>query len=293
MFGYVKAYIPELKVKEYELYRAGYCGVCKAMGKCTGCLSRLTLTWDSVFLFFLRTALTRAEFKLDKGACIAHPFNKRKFIRDSAELDYAAKATAVMTYYKLRDDVSDERGAKRFAARLAMLEASQAKKRADIKALSDSCEELLPLLADIEKSNEPSFDKPADVSARLTAELFACGFENGSKEEIIAREIGYHTGKFIYAADAADDLEADVRKGRYNPYAAMLGISKLEDSHKAMIRDALKCETGNVLKAIDLIDFDGIEGIKAILYNIAYHGMANRADEILNGKKEKEEHPYE
>jgi hypothetical protein len=26
MFGYVKAYIPELKIKEYELYRAGYCG---------------------------------------------------------------------------------------------------------------------------------------------------------------------------------------------------------------------------------------------------------------------------
>ena len=66
----------------------------------------------------------------------------------------------------------------------------------------------------------------------------------------------------------------------------MLGITKLDDTAKDMIRDALRCETGNVLKALDLIDFEGIEGIKAILYNIAYHGMAKRAEEILYGKKE-------
>ncbi len=293
MFGYVKADISELKIKEYELYRAGYCGMCKAMGKCTGCMSRLTLTWDSVFLFFLRTALTRAEFDLDRGACIAHPFKKRKYVLNSAELDYAAKATAVMTYYKLRDDISDERGARRFAARIAMLEAAPAKKRADIPALSDACEELLPQLSEIERAGEPSFDKPADISAKLTAELFACGLEKGSKAEIIAREIGYHTGKFIYAADAADDLEEDVRKGRYNPYAAILGTAGLDESSRRMIRDALRCETGNVLKALDLIDFDGIEGIKAILYNIAYYGMPKRADEILNGKQEKEDHADE
>ena len=286
MFGYVKAYIPELRIKEYELYRAGYCGVCKAMGKCTGCASRLTLTWDSVFLFFLRTALTRAEFKMDKGACIAHPFNKRKYIHSSAELDYAAKATAVMTYYKLLDDISDEHGAKGLLARIAMIEARPAKRKAELASLSAACEELLPQLSEIEKAAEPSFDKPADISARLTAELFASGLEKGSRAEIIAREIGYHTGKFIYAADAADDLSSDVKKGRYNPYAAMLGITKLDDTAKDMIRDALRCETGNVLKALDLIDFEGIEGIKAILYNIAYHGMAKRAEEILYGKKE-------
>ena len=28
MFGYVRPYKPELKVKEYELFRAAYCGLC-------------------------------------------------------------------------------------------------------------------------------------------------------------------------------------------------------------------------------------------------------------------------
>ena len=30
MFGYVKPAYPELLVKEYELYRAVYCGICEA-----------------------------------------------------------------------------------------------------------------------------------------------------------------------------------------------------------------------------------------------------------------------
>ena len=33
MFGYVKPYIPELKVKEYEFYRSVYCGLCRSLGE--------------------------------------------------------------------------------------------------------------------------------------------------------------------------------------------------------------------------------------------------------------------
>jgi len=288
MFGYVKASIPDLRVKEYELYRAGYCGVCRAMGRCTGCLSRMTLTWDSVFLFFLRTALTGDKFELDKKRCLAHPTHRRTYVCASPQLDYCARATAVMTYYKLKDDISDESGVRRAAARLAMLEASPAKKRADIEELCLSCGTYLPQLAEIEKRNAPSFDEPAHVSALLTADLFACGLEKGSRAEIIARDIGYHTGKFIYAADAADDLSADVKRGRYNPYAAMLNKSELDENDKKMIYDALRCETGMILRGLDLIDFDGNDGIKAILYNIVGTGMICRAEEILNGKKQKE-----
>ena len=36
MFGYVKTVRGELRIREYEYYRASYCGLCRAMGKCTG-----------------------------------------------------------------------------------------------------------------------------------------------------------------------------------------------------------------------------------------------------------------
>ena len=32
MFGYVRIYKPELKIKDYEIYKAAYCSVCRALG---------------------------------------------------------------------------------------------------------------------------------------------------------------------------------------------------------------------------------------------------------------------
>ena len=47
MFGYVKPYVPELKVKENEFYRATYCGLCRALGRKSRFLS-FTLSYDFV-----------------------------------------------------------------------------------------------------------------------------------------------------------------------------------------------------------------------------------------------------
>ena len=55
MFGYVRTMDSELKVKEHELYKATYCGLCRSMGEVCGGSSRLTLSYDGVFLSLLRT----------------------------------------------------------------------------------------------------------------------------------------------------------------------------------------------------------------------------------------------
>lgn len=292
MFGYIKAYTPELKLKEYDLYRAAYCGVCKSLGKCTGQCSRLYLTWDSVFMFLLRTALVKEHFEIKKVRCIVHPLKKRNVITASPQADRAARASAVLTYYKLKDDSQDERGTRRLIANIALPVASSAKVRAALPELSASAEELLQELSAMEKDTTKSFDSVADVSAKLTAETFSDGLPNGSPEHRIAYEIGYHVGKYVYAADAIDDLYDDIKRGRYNPYATMFGIEKLSSENAALIGDAIKCEINAVLRALDLIDFSGIQGIKAILYNIVSLGMTEKAKELLtalSGKENKQE----
>ena len=50
MFGYIRPNKPELLVKEYDLYKSAYCGLCKRMGKDYGRLSRLALSYDGTFL---------------------------------------------------------------------------------------------------------------------------------------------------------------------------------------------------------------------------------------------------
>ena len=57
MFGYVKIYKPELKVKHYEAYKGVYCSLCKTLKKEYGAFASLTLNYDFTLL-----ALTRLAF---------------------------------------------------------------------------------------------------------------------------------------------------------------------------------------------------------------------------------------
>ena len=46
MYGYVRPDKGELKVSEYELYRAAYCGLCHALKKRCGFGARMALSYD-------------------------------------------------------------------------------------------------------------------------------------------------------------------------------------------------------------------------------------------------------
>ena len=58
MFGYVKPRACELLVKEYELYKSAYCGLCIEGGREVSRLTRFLLNDDFVFLCLLRMAVT-------------------------------------------------------------------------------------------------------------------------------------------------------------------------------------------------------------------------------------------
>ena len=61
MFGYVTPYESELRVKEQLFYKSTYCGLCKTMGKRVCNESRLTLSYDIVFLALVRFLLTEEK----------------------------------------------------------------------------------------------------------------------------------------------------------------------------------------------------------------------------------------
>ena len=113
MFGYVRVESPELKVREYECYRATYCGLCRAMGKCTGQCSRMTLSYDMAFLAICRMALLGETPRYEQKRCFVHPLRRRNVLTRTDTLDYCAGAAALLTYHRIRDDLCDERGGKR------------------------------------------------------------------------------------------------------------------------------------------------------------------------------------
>ena len=50
MFGYVRPVREELKCKDFDLYRATYCGLCRELRRKYGLLAPMFLNFDFTFL---------------------------------------------------------------------------------------------------------------------------------------------------------------------------------------------------------------------------------------------------
>ena len=284
MFGYIRTDTPQLRVRENEYYRAVYCGLCRAQGKCTGQCSRMTLSYDIAFLALLRLSISGEKPEIKRGRCIAHPFTKRAYLSRCQSLDYCAYAAAILTHGKIVDDLSDERGGKRFKAKLLSPIAKNMRKKAlkDFRELDEKVAQGLKELSEIESEKLQSVDIPADKFGDILADILSYGVDE--KNSKILRNIGKHIGRWIYVVDAVDDLQDDAKKGRFNPFICLYGQSSLDEERKNAISDSLKLELLAAEPAFDLLEHKGDGNIEEIIKNIVYLGMPNVADEILGLK---------
>ena len=278
MFGYVRAMREELKVREDILYRAAYCGLCREMGRCTGQCSRLSLSYDMVFLYAVRMALTGGTPAIKKGRCMVHPFKKRQYVASDGELEYAARVSALLTHGKICDNANDERGFKRFFYRLASVFSKNAKKRAGLCDLYSDIEKRLAELSAIEKEKQTSVDAPAEIFGRLLGDVFAYGLSD--EKQKIAYEIGFRTGRWIYAIDAADDIDEDVKKGSYNPFLLLYG--EIDAETRRLISIAAGNDLTLATAAADLADNNIFT---PIIENILHFGMPEAAKKAVQGDK--------
>ncbi len=291
MFGYVRIDKPELKVREYETYRAAYCGLCRSMGKCTGCSSRMTLSYDFAFLLIFRTVLAGEKLRTVTSRCPVHPLRKKPMLETSTESRYVSCAAALLLYYKCKDDLRDERGGRRLRARALFGTAKRMRKKAlralpALSVLDERISASMEAIADAENTSEPSVDRYAALSGELLSEIFAFGLPDVQAR--IAKTVGYHVGKWIYLLDAYDDLAEDRERDRFNPYLLLWGRDEgMEKSpeHRENVRVALLSELAEAEKAIDLVDFYGYADFYGVLRNILYGGMPKTAEAILSGEK--------
>lgn len=282
MLGYVRADMPELRMREYESYRSLYCGLCRHMGKCTGQCSRLSLSYDFVFLAAVRIALLGEEIKIKQKRCLVHPLKKRASVVDSPTLRYCADASALLSYHKLRDDLSDEKGMKKLRARFALCFFGGAYRRARKRhrKLDASIAEKLSSLRAYETdfSAPPSADVPASIFASLMEDVFCEELE--ATDARIAAAIGKAIGHWIYLVDAADDFERDRKSKSFNPYLRLFG-EEFSEEKKENVRLSLLRLLMDAERAFLLIDNFPTPEIKEILCNILYLGLPHTAEQIL------------
>lgn len=267
MFGYIRVCKGELRIKEYEMYKAIYCSLCKELGKSYGPLARMTLSYDFTFLALLKMSLENSFCGTKRQKCTCNPFKKCTYLSCSDDLKMPAAAAMIMIYYKLLDNIRDEKGFKRFAYLFVKPFFKRAHKKAAMN-YPEIEEIIFGYIAEQEKLEDDccqSIDMAANPTATALSKLFSLCSENLTEKRILER-MGYCIGRYIYILDAACDLKDDIRYERYNP----LKSSNKEEINKELISPQLYISIQETANAMELLD---IKKFKNILDNIIYLGL--------------------
>ncbi len=286
MFGYVRPLRGELKVREFEAYKAAYCGLCHALKGSFGFAARFCVNYDLTFLAML---LSKEAPAFSQRRCIACIHRKKNCCDKSPALERAAACSVILSWWKLADMGADG-GAfdklKAFGGRLLLRRAYKKASRA-LPGFAETVETRLKVLAGLEKEKCESLDLPADEFARL---LCAAAPEESGERGRILSQLLYHIGRWVYIVDAADDLEEDIASGAYNPIILRFGLQgrSLDGEEKAWIEATLKHSANLAAAAMELLEDNSWS---PVLRNIVYLGLPAVTEQVLAGtfdpKKEK------
>lgn len=213
MYGYIQICKPEMKFREFDEYRANYCGLCRSLSENFGVSGRFFLSFDFTFLTMLLSGLYEPHEERYSARCMAHPFRKQSFVCSDIS-SYCADMCMLLAAYKLKDDWIDE---KNYFIKIisCILSGKNSRLQKKYSSKTKIIERELEKLSILEKENCSEPEMPASCFGRIMAEIMA--YENDIWEEKL-RDIGFHMGRFIYLADAFDDLAKDRRKKSYNPF---------------------------------------------------------------------------
>ena len=281
MFGYIRPLKGELKVQEFERFKACYCGLCHSLGKKYGTASRFILNFELVFLAMLLWD-ENDKIAVKRGRCIANPFRKKPYCRQNPALDKCAGYSVILSWWKLKDTVADEGFFKSLPARAYMLILRRAYKKAaaEFREFDESVRRKLYELAEYESSGEASIDGAADKFAQILSA--AVGDSTPENKRRPMAEFLYHMGRWIYITDACDDYEKDVVRGRYNPVALRFPPvdGKLPDDGAEKLKTTLDHSNNLISAAYELMPENAWA---PVLRNTIYLGMPETCRCVMNG----------
>lgn len=277
MFGYVKVCKPELRVREYEEYKAVYCTLCKTLGEEYGLLSRALLNYDAAFYVLLRECVLGGKTPCyKKGRCHFNPFKKCGYCENPSEIyREAAALTVLMSYQKVLDNIADGKGFKKCLARLIKPYLRGKYKKAKLKYpnFAECIETAMQSQAALEAEPCTGIDRAADPSAKALETIFSQGIENDDNRRVTAR-VAYCVGRWVYLIDAYDDMRSDLKNGSYNPFLKKYGITDAQalsdaDLHTQILRSLYMTENEAAV-SFELLSGDMHRGI---LENILRDGI--------------------
>lgn len=282
MFGYVTPLKAEMKVKDFSRFKCYYCGLCCHIKKQFGNIPRISLNYDMTFLGLLLDGLSPDSVEVSTHRCVLHPTEKKTVVNNNKALSYAASINLSLFYYKLLDDINDDKDLK---SKLAVSILSPYKKKFPdtILKINNDISNCLEELSNLERNlSFSSIDEICDPFSRLVGIIlrdYPYELLNDSEElRSTLYSLGYSIGKWIYLIDALDDLKADMEMSKFNPIDFLYNNKGLiYDEFIELIKSKIEftilncgysCKE-NLMK----LDFKRNEDI---LYNIIELGLMNK-----------------
>lgn len=270
MFGYIRPFKPHMRNFEYEIYSSFYCGLCKELGKKYGQIFRMTLSYDFAFLGLLYNAYHSKCNTIKKKRCIVHPIKKKNCVCCGENLDYTCATAVISVYHKICDEIADRGVFSSVFFRLLRRFMKKSYRKASEKypEIAKKTELYMNLQTEIEREKTSSIDRACEPTAQIMANIA----KNISTDESDRKKLsgfGYHLGRFIYLADAYDDIEKDKKKGNYNPL--LLNFDTVSEAKNFAMQN-INLSLGQAAEFYSKLN---ISKFRDILDNVIYLGLPN------------------
>ena len=282
-----------LTEEDRERFQGVYCGLCHTMGKRFGWPARLFLNYDLAFLAML---LEKENCSLCHKGCMVHPVAKRPCAESSEALDAAADMSVILTWWQVQDGIADHGffGGLKYRAASLLLHRAYRKARKNRPEFDEHTKKCLQELTVLEKERCASVDAVADTFARLLAGA-ADGESNPVRKRVLEQML-YHLGRWIYLADAADDMKKDIKCGNYNPLPLRYTLDGdvLTQESRQELAGTMDQSIRVMASAFELADFGPY---RAIIESVVYEGLYVVGSAVLDGtfhkRKKREKYPNE
>lgn len=275
LFGYVTIFKDELLVREFNEYKAVYCGLCKSLGKEYGVLSRAILSYDCTFYALFLLALKGDCPGYEKKMCRCNPLKKCTYVKEGKDTLSKASALSVSSvYFKIVDNISDSKGIKKLLFRLIKPIVKRWSKKAKEKYpyIYKAVEDMSLAQSNAESNPDCHLDMSAEPTANMLKTILSAEGRNNS-EKLVLGNLGYHLGRWIYLMDAVDDYEDDLKNGNFNPFKSYKG-DNIKDYFNQVLNQSL-AETYNSWNLVDVTLYGGI------IDNILLKGLGEKQKAVL------------
>jgi hypothetical protein len=271
LFGYIRPFKAELKIREFEEYKSYYCTLCKTLDKEYGFLAKFFLNYDFTFLALLLISLEDEKISLKTAKCTFNPLKKCKFcLNGEKTFQFVADISILFLHYKLIDNILDDHFIKKiFASMINSSVSGLYKKAVKRQPYIDSIVKIaMDKQNEVEKTDRITVKMAAHPSANLLGEV--CAYQsNDDNQKRILYELGYHLGKWVYLIDALDDYKKDLKGKTFNPFIKSDECGNDYEEIKKFAKDLIEdCITGYE-NAFLLLD---IKQNHYILENILFEG---------------------